>query len=68
MRRAICLLMALWLCLPFFAWAEEGQDDPGERVNRALLVGCDRFLSQQATTPSAWPRRSPGAHCSWRPS
>lgn len=54
MRRAICLLMALWLCLPFFAWAEEGQHDPGERVNRALLVGCDRFLSQQATTPSAY--------------
>lgn len=54
MRRAICLLLAVWLCLPFFAFAEEQTPDAGERVNRALLVGCDRFLSQQETTPSSY--------------
>ncbi len=59
MRRAICMLVALWLCLPFFALAEsEIIDMPApwetQRVNRALLVGCDRFLSQQDTTPSSY--------------
>ena len=54
MRRAICLLMALWLCLPFFAFAEEKALGAEDRINRALLVGCDRFLSQQETTPSSY--------------
>ena len=57
MRRALCWLCALWLCLPFFAHAENNVDVPpvvdSERVNRALLVGCDRFLSQPDTTPSS---------------
>ena len=62
MRRWICLLLALWLCLPFSALSQ-GLDDvnisiPEEvgngRVNRALLIGCDRFLSQTATTPSSY--------------
>ena len=57
MRRALCMLMALWLTLPFFAFAEEQVDIPetvgNGRVNRALLVGCDRFLSQPDTTPSS---------------
>ncbi len=51
MRRVLCIWMALWLSLPFFVFAEE---EPGESVNRALLVGCDRFLSQQDTTPSSY--------------
>lgn len=51
-RRALCALMALWLCLPFFALAEE-ETAQAQRVNRALLVGCDRFLSRQDTTPSS---------------
>ncbi len=57
MRRALCVLIALWLCLPFFALAEENVDVPTivgtDRINRALLVGCDRFLSQPDTTPSS---------------
>lgn len=54
MRRTICLLMALWLTLPFFVFAEDlSAEDGTGRVNRALLVGCDRFLSQQDTTPSS---------------
>ena len=28
--------------------------EPSGRVNRALLVGCDKFLSQPATTPSSF--------------
>ena len=57
MRRALCLLMVCWLCMPFFAWAEtslpvEAAENPVLR--RALLVGCDRFLSQQDTTPSSY--------------
>ena len=58
MRRAICLLAALWLCLPFFASAEDNTEIPPEvgtgTVRRALLVGCDNFLSQPDTTPSAY--------------
>ncbi len=61
MRRMLCLLMVLWLSLPFFASAEERIPDisipayiGNGRTNRALLVGCDRFLSQQDTTPSSY--------------
>ena len=58
MRRAICMLTALWLCLPFFAFAENNVDIPPEVgasiERRALLVGCDNFLSQPDTTPSAY--------------
>lgn len=58
--RRLCILLALCLCLPFFSFAEEGEvldelltEPPVQRVNRALLVGCDRFLTQQDTTPSS---------------
>ena len=57
MRRMLCLLTALCLCLPFFAFAEENPLPPEEEnsiVRRALLVGCDNFLSQPDTTPSAY--------------
>lgn len=55
MRRAICLLLAVWLCLPSFGFAsDQDEANPPDRVNRALLVGCDRFLSQQDTTPSSY--------------
>ena len=57
MRRAVCFLLALWLLLPLFAYSQElpeaEKELPAERTNRALLVGCDRFLSQQDTTPSS---------------
>ena len=56
MRRILCMLLTLWLCLPLFAWAEDalpGDAQGNGRTNRALLVGCDRFLSQQDTTPSS---------------
>ena len=52
MRRMLCMLLC-WLCLPFFAFAQGETDDPC-RVNRALLVGCDQFLSQPDTTPSSY--------------
>lgn len=57
MRRALCILLALWLCLPFFAFAEDAfpaESTETDRVNRALLVGCDKFLSQPETTPSSF--------------
>lgn len=55
MRRALCIFLALWLMLPFFVFAEESEPLPAGqgRTNRALLVGCDRFLSQPDTTPSS---------------
>ncbi len=51
----MCWLLMLWVCLPLFAQAEETAAAEGAsgRVNRALLVGCDRFLSQQDTSPSS---------------
>ena len=58
MRRVLCVLLALWLLLPLIARAEElaapAQDASEGRVNRALLIGCDRFLSQPETTPSSF--------------
>lgn len=61
MRRALSCMLALWLCLPFFASAEwtASTAPPPEptgngRINRALLVGCDQFLSQPDTTPSSF--------------
>lgn len=57
LKRFAAMLLA-WLCLPLLAWAEDPQS-PLEtaisegRVNRALLVGCDRFVSQMDTTPSS---------------
>ncbi len=62
-RRMLALLLAVLCCVPLFAWAdlphEAALDAPppagdGVRTNRALLVGCDRFLSQQDTTPSSY--------------
>lgn len=57
MRRVMYMLMTLWLCLPFFAFAEEQiipqEQDGSGRINRALLVGCDNFLSQPDTAPSS---------------
>lgn len=56
-NRLMSLLLAFCLCclclLP--AHAEEvAIDTPeNERTNRALLVGCDRFLTQTDTTPSS---------------
>ena len=45
--RKLLLWIAVCLCfLPLCARAESG-------VNRALLIGCDEFVSQQDTTPSA---------------
>ena len=55
MRRALCLMLAVWLCLPSFVFAaDQNEVNPPDRVNRALLVGCDRFLSQPETTPSSY--------------
>ena len=55
-KRMLALLMTLWLSLPFWAQAE-GSISPypaqGDVISRALLVGCDRFISQQDTTPSS---------------
>lgn len=40
------LLTALWLCLLCCPALAEG-------VNRALLVGCDVFVTQEETTPAS---------------
>ncbi len=47
----LLLLLVCCLALPLFAWADASPAP--ERVNRALLVGCDRFLSQPDTSPSS---------------
>ncbi len=56
-HRLICLLMAFVL-LPFAALGEiilpAAPAGDGARTNRALLVGCDQFLSQQSTYPSSY--------------
>lgn len=55
MRRLLTLLL-LCLCLPLSSLAEgfgETAADGTGRVNRALLVGCDRFISQPDTPPSS---------------
>ena len=49
---ASCAAAALILCLLPFSFAEEAEDAPPARL-RALLVGCDRFLTQPDTWPSA---------------
>ena len=55
MRRMLALFFVC-LCLPLGAFADmhsTSLESGGGRVNRALLVGCDRFLSQPDTTPSS---------------
>lgn len=44
--RRLLLLLVVWLCLPFFSASADG-------VNRALLVGCDQFVTQENTAPSS---------------
>lgn len=46
-RRLSALFALVWLCL----LAPSALAD--EVVNRALLVGCDRFVTQEETTPSS---------------
>lgn len=46
------VLLVVLLCCPIFAVRAEEITADG-RVNRALLVGCDRFLTQTDTTPSS---------------
>lgn len=53
--KRIAAMLLVWLCLPLFALAQETlpEEAASGRVNRALLVGCDRFVSQMDTTPSS---------------
>lgn len=50
MRRMGLMMLALttWLCLMTAAASARA-----EGVNRALLVGCDRFVTQEETTPAS---------------
>ena len=45
-RRLLLTFLLAWLCLPLTAVAAEG-------VNRALLVGCDHFVTQEDTSPAS---------------
>ena len=46
-KRLLLAVLLVWFCLPFAqALAERG-------VNRALLVGCDHFVTQEDTSPSS---------------
>jgi len=47
MGRKLWALVCVWLCLLASSALAEGT------VNRALLVGCDRFVTQEETTPSS---------------
>lgn len=51
MARWKWFMMALWLgaCLSCLALAAAA----AESINRALLIGCDKFVTQEDTTPSA---------------
>lgn len=59
--RQIAAMLLAWLCLPLSALAETvppavealPEEAISGRVNRALLVGCDRFVSQMDTVPSS---------------
>ena len=51
-KRLMSVLLVVLLCCPIFAVRAEEITADG-RVNRALLVGCDRFLTQTDTTPSS---------------
>lgn len=51
-KRLMSVLLVVLLCCPIFAARAEKITADG-RVNRALLVGCDRFLTQTDTTPSS---------------
>lgn len=51
-KRLMSVLLVVLLCCPIFAVRAEEITANG-RVNRALLVGCDRFLTQTDTTPSS---------------
>ncbi len=46
-EKLLLLVLALWLCLPWAAQAD------GQRTDRALLVGCDLFLSYPSTAPAS---------------
>lgn len=46
-RRLLTLALLVWLCLPLRPALAEGG------VNRALLVGCDHFVTQEDTSPSS---------------
>jgi len=47
MSKKLLALLFLWLCLHASSALAEGSK------NRALLVGCDRFVTQEDTTPSS---------------
>ena len=51
-KRLMSVLLIVLLCCPLFAVRAEEITADG-RVNRALLVGCDRFLTQTDTTLSS---------------
>lgn len=51
-KRLMSVLLVVLLCCPIFSVRAEEITADG-RVNRALLVGCDRFLTQTDTTPSS---------------
>lgn len=53
MKTRLLALLLAWLCLPLFAFAEDAAPPEAASVRRALLVGCDRFLTQQDTSPSS---------------
>ncbi len=61
MRRMLCML-ALWFCLPSFVFAQTIEEalvnaplsEQNPSTCRGLLIGCDLFLSQPATTPSSY--------------
>ena len=46
-KRLLLTVALLWLCLPFSCVLGEGG------VNRALLVGCDHFVTQEDTSPAS---------------
>lgn len=53
--KSLAALLLAWLCLPLCVHAQALlPDETGAgRINRALLVGCDRFVSQEDTFPSS---------------
>ena len=52
LKMGLALLVACCVALPCVSFAGEAQGD-GTQVCRALLVGCDQFLTESETTPIA---------------
>ena len=53
LRRTIVLLLAAFCLTAGCLTCAQAEDDAGERVNRAFILGMDEFVSRESTYPSS---------------